>query len=319
MSERYLLLLVLYAIGSFGAVLLIVEGVIRLLQPAILSFIERLRPSDAILAHVLMRVLPSLIAILLTWFSAVPGYLRGEPIGTHESPGLALWALVCVGSYALIAPAIRAFRLLRDTARKTRDWRAASVEQGSFADLPVVEMDVAKPVLVASGLLRASIFVSRPIRSLLSERELRAALRHEVAHCRQHHNLMKLVCASAPHVLHNRQFDERFWEVIEFAADDEACQVPGDALNLASAVVILAKQTRACAGAALYTPFIGAAESPSLERRVQRLVRPACHVVRSRFTQIAAVSGAVIAAAVMIGSLPVAQHGFRETLEMLVR
>lgn len=319
MSEQYLLLLVLYAIASFGAVLLTAEAALRILQPAIVRVLDGLRPADAIMAHVALRVLPSLVAVLLTILSAVPGFLGGEPIGTHERPGLGLWVLTAIGVYALMAPLARVVKLARHTVQQTRRWQSKAIGHNSFADMPVVEMEVTNPVLVASGVLRKTIFLSRPIRSLLSDRELRAALRHEVAHCRQNHNLVKLICGAAPHVFDNLQLDERLWEVIEFAADDEACRVPGDALNLASAVLILAKQSRVSAAPALYTPFVGTEPSPSLERRVQRLVRPACRAMQSRFPQIAAISCTVAVIVALVGSLPIAQHGFRETLELMVR
>lgn len=319
MSERYLLLLILYAIASFGAVLLIAEAALRVLQPGIVRILEKLRPADAIGAHVAVRLLPALIAILLTLLSAVPGYLGGEPIGTQERPGVGLWILAAIGVYALFAPLARVFKLARYTTQQTRRWQSKAVGQDSFADLPLVELEIMNPVLVASGLLRKTIFLSRPIRSLLSERELRAALRHEAAHCRQHHNLIKLICVAAPRVFENEYLEERLWEMIEYAADDEACRVPGDALNLASAVLTLAKQPRISADRALYSPFVGSEQSPSLERRVQRLVRPACRAVHSRFPQIATVSCMLAAAVALIGSLPAAQHGFRETLELLVR
>ena len=319
MSEQYLLLLTLYAISSFGAVLLTAEAVLRMVQPAIVRILDKLQPADAIMAHVAIRLIPPLVATLLTLLSAVPGFLGGEPIGTHERPGLGLWVLAAIGMFALLAPLARVAKLARHTVQQTHRWQSKAVGQNSFADTPVVELGITNPVLVASGVLRKTIFLSSPIRALLNDRELRAALRHEVAHCRQHHNLVKLVCAAAPRVFDNLPLDEGLWEVIEYAADDEACQVPGDALNLASAVLILAKQASSTGTPALYTAFVGNEAGPSIERRLQRLVRPACRAVQSRFPQIATISCMVAAIVALVGSLPIAQHGFRETLELMVR
>jgi hypothetical protein len=260
-----------------------------------------------------------LIALVLTLLSALPGYLRGEPIETHEKPGIALVLLALLGVCAVVVPMLLAVQRVRQTRGKIREWLQAATERGDFSQLPMIELDMPKPLVVASGLFHTSILLSRPVRALLSPRELRAALRHEVAHCHRHHNLLKFVCALAPHLLATRRMDESLCELLEFEADDAACSVAGDALNLASAVVILARESSAHSRPLLYTALSEAASPASLERRVQRLVRPGATSVQSRLAQLATASAAVLAIVAAIGSLPIAQHAFRETLEMLVR
>ena len=319
MSDGYVLILVLYALASFGATLAIVEAMLWLSQRQILRGVGRLRPAEGILAHVVLRFLPALIALVLTLLSAVPGYLRGEPISTHEKPGFALMALALIGICAIVVPMTATLKRVLRTRAKIREWWETATYREEFSALPMVELDMAMPLVVASGLIHTSIFLSRPVRGLLSPRELRAALRHEVAHCRKHHNLLKLVCSVAPHLFGTREMDESFFEMLEFAADDDACSVPGDALNLASAVVILARECSLQPQPILYTPLATASSQASLERRVERLVRPSAAGVRSRFAQLTAASVVVLSIVAAVGSLPVAQHAFRETLELLVR
>jgi hypothetical protein len=69
----------------------------------------------------------------------------------------------------------------------------------------------------------------------------------------------------------------------------------------------------------LFTALSEASAPAILERRVQRLVRPSAASIRSRLTQLSTASAAVLMSVAAIGLLPVAQHAFRETLEMLVR
>jgi hypothetical protein len=318
MSDRYVLILVLYALASFGATLAMMEATLRMLQGPILRGIGRLRPSEGILAHMVLRFLPPLVALVLTLRSAVPGYLRGEPIATHERPGIALTFLALLGVFAIVFPMITSAKRMMQTAAKIREWSSAETNRAQFSELPMIELNVPKPLIVASGLVRTSIFLSQPVRSLLSPRELRAALRHEVAHCRKHHNLLKLVFALAPHLFGTECMDESLCELLEFAADDDACSVPGDALNLAAAVVTLARES-SLPQQLLYTPLAGGTSQASLERRVQRLVRPTGASGRSRLAQLATASAALLTIVAAFGSLPVAQHAFRETLEHLVR
>ena len=55
---------------------------------------------------------------------------------------------------------------------------------------------------------------------------------------------------------------------VEYAADDEACEIAGDALNLASAVVILARQS-ALTPQMLYTGLTERQSAATLERSLQ--------------------------------------------------
>lgn len=319
MSDRYVLILVLYSLATFAAILALAEIILSALHRPILRLIDRLRPNDGVLAHLVLRLLPALLALALTAFSAIPGYFRGEPVSTREIPGALLVGLALLGIYSILWPLTKAIALAIRTSLKTRRWSKQALATEVFSDFPLLEIELGTPVIVASGLIRRSIFLSNPVRSLLSARELRAALRHEVAHCRQHHNLAKLLCLVAPHFLPSSTMDESLREVIEFAADDEACSMPGDALNLASAVVILARESVTNPTEMLYTALADERYVATLKRRVERLVLPPSSHGRSIFIQLTAGCFAVLALASVVGSLPVAQHAFRETLELLVR
>ncbi|ABF41853.1 peptidase M48, Ste24p [Candidatus Koribacter versatilis Ellin345] len=318
MSDSYVLILVLYTLASFSAVLAIAEAFLWLVRKPVLRSIERFRPQDGVVAHVVVYAFPAVLAFLLTAFSAVPGYFHGEPIGTHEMPGAVLVALALVGLYALVAPLCNVVSMMWRTRVRTQRWMASSVVKESFGGVPLVEVGSEQAFVVAAGLVKKQIFVSSLVRRLLSPRELRAVLRHENAHCKQNHNIARLIVALTPRILSRSGSDEKLSELIEYAADDAVLDVPGDALNLASAVVALARQSATAAGM-LYSALVDPAHTATLERRVERLVlaRP---ILRGNILgKLAFACVAVVAATAMIGSLPLAQAGFRETLELLVR
>jgi Zn-dependent protease with chaperone function len=265
-----------------------------------------------------MRTVPAMIALILTVISAMPGYLHGEPIQTNELPGFGLIALALVGLYAILSPFARVLWMSVRTLSKTANWvKTARFSECSSA-VPVLELAGDRALVVAAGVFRKRIFVSTLVRNLLSPRELRAVLRHEAAHCRQNHNLVRFLYTVVPHLLPQTAFDEDLHETIEYAADDEACEVPGDALNLASAVVVLARHA-VSAPQMLYTGLVERQSAATLERRVERLVSPRKNVTRRLFGRLTTGCAAIVTVAAAIGSLPSAQHAFRETLELLVR
>jgi Zn-dependent protease with chaperone function len=319
LSHRFIEILLLYALASYGAILALVEGILWIFRKRILAMMENLRPSDGILAHLVLRVFPPLLALMLTCISAVPGYFTGEPMRTQELPGPLLIGLGWLGLYAIASPLLSSIASSVRTILRTSAWRKRAVGSERFAEIPVVEFEARRPVMVASGLIRNIIFVSRPVRPLLSMREMRAALKHEVAHCRQHHNLAKLLSGMMPQLISSTPLDENLREMIEYAADDEACSTPGDALHLASALVIIARQKVSIPPQALYAPLIDSRETIRLKRRVERLVQIAPRSNGQIFSELIATCAAIVAVVSFVGALPPAQHLFREGLELLVR
>lgn len=311
----------LYAFASFGVILAMAEGAVSLFEHEICKAIERLRPPDAVFAHILVRFLPGVTALLLTCFSALPAYLNGEPNQTQERPGLWLTSLAAIGIFGLIVPLVRVGWMVLRTTLRTRSWTNSGMHTQTVARIPVFELALPNPVIVASGLRRKAIFVSVVVRSMLSTREFRAVLRHEVAHCRQNHNLAKLVCTMAPRLLSAEVMDRSLREVIEYAADDDVCCVPGDALNLASALVTLAKEVVSVPRAVLQTPFTNsmAIESAILERRVRRLVLPVPSETHEKFIRMVCACASMVGFVAFLGTFPVVQNAFRETLEFLIR
>jgi Zn-dependent protease with chaperone function len=319
LNHRYIEMLLLYALASYGAILVFVEGILWIFRKRILATMENLRPADGILAHLVLRVFPPLLALMLTCLSAVPGYFIGEPVRTQELPGPLLVGLGWVGLYAIAAPILSTISSAIRTSLRARSWLKRATGTESFSDIPVVEFEARRPVILAAGFLWKRIFVSKPVRGVLSTRELRAALKHEVSHCRRYHNLAKLISGFVPRLISTDALDANFREMIEYAADDDACSAPGDALNLASALLIMARQRVPIGPQVLFAPLIDSRETVRLKRRVERLVQIAPRSNGEIFSELAATCSAIVALVSFVGAMPPAQHLFREGLELLVR
>lgn len=319
MNHRYVEILLLYALASYGAILTLVEGILWIFRKRILAMLENLRPSDGILAHLVLRTFPPLLALMVTCLSAVPGYFVGEPMRTQEVPGPILVGLGWVGLYVIASPILSATSAAIRTILRSRAWLRKATDIENFSNIRVVEFEGRWPVIVASGFIWKMIFISKAARSVLSTRELRAALNHEVAHCRRYHNLAKLVSGIVPRLISNVELDENLSEMIEYAADDEACSASGDALHLASALLIMARQRVPSAPQILFAPLIDSGETGRLKRRIERLVQLAPRGNGEIFSELAATCAAIVAAVSFLGALPPAQHLFREGLELLIR
>ncbi len=107
------------------------------------------------------------------------------------------------------------------------------------------------PALMLVGVCRPKVMVSDLAAAVLSERELRVAIRHELGHRSSRDNLKKLLINATP--FPGMSSLERAWrEAAELAADDAAVESQQDALDLASALIkafpLVATMGRARAG-----------------------------------------------------------------------
>lgn len=124
-------------------------------------------------------------------------------------------------------------------------------------------------VVVTSGALRA-----------LGSAELAAALAHEQAHIRERHDLVMLpfvAWAAAVPVASARAARRSVGELIEFVADDRACQGT-DRVTVAAALVRCADAASVPEGALA----VGGGDPQGVVRRVRRLVEPLDQSRRAR-------------------------------------
>jgi hypothetical protein len=222
-----------------------------------------------------LRMVPFVLATAATLALAVPSFLLLEPRVGNEPLGAVPVALGFCGMAVLLTGGWKAAAAWVRASRTIARWSSDAQVVGSDASDsggPVFLRRISgvSPPLTAAGVLRPSVWLSRAAEFVLSERELEAALRHEVVHVRRRDNLRKLILrlVAFPGMA---ELESAWREAIEMAADDAAVASASEALDLAAAVIKLSRLAPLGAPAELTTAL---AHSPaeSLKARVARLI-----------------------------------------------
>jgi Zn-dependent protease with chaperone function len=237
--------------------------------PALARSISPLSPRRTAAILFVVRMLPVLVAAGFTLAVTVPSFLLLEPRTTDEEVGVAplLLGLFCL---ALMALGIyRALIAQRKTSEALAQWLNGAHQIELPVPVPVFQTGDNAPSLTVAGVCTPKVLVSQSALSLLSERELRTALRHEISHVRSHDNLKKLLFRFT--AFPGMAGLESAWsEAAEMAADDAAVSSLSDALDLASALIKLSRLAPIQPSAALASGLLQSSAS-SLRARVQRL------------------------------------------------
>lgn len=216
-----------------------------------------------------LRILPFALSLAVTLAFTLPSFLLLEPRSTNEAVGLAPVALgVCC--VALLGAGIRRAALAQLRAsRALVQWLAGSTMMESGYTVPVFRTRNHAPSLTVAGLCAPRVLVSEAAVAALNPRELRSALRHEMAHVRRYDNLKKLLFRFS--VFPGMASLERAWsEETEMAADDAAVSSFRDALDLAAALIKVSRLGAMESSGELTTALLHS--STALSARVQRLV-----------------------------------------------
>jgi Zn-dependent protease with chaperone function len=129
---------------------------------------------------------------------------------------------------------------LRKASRTVSTWTSAAQAIESPAPVPVLRISQAVPAMIAAGIVHPRVLLSEAAESLLSASELQTALNHEIAHVRRRDNLKKLLLrfVAFPAM---KDLETAWLEATEMAADDAAVSSPGEALDLAAALIKLSR------------------------------------------------------------------------------
>jgi hypothetical protein len=269
-----------------------------------------------------LRMLPLVIAVGVTLILAVPSFLELEPRAVSEPLGGMPLALSVCGMGMMFAGIWNAAAALTRASRVIARWsREASVvgstAVGSNGSVSVRRSLGSVPPLTTAGIVRPTVWLSAAAEFVLTERELRSALRHEIAHVRRRDNLRKLMLRVV--AFPGMAALECAWrETTEMAADDAAVSSVSEALDLAAAVIKLSRLASLQPPTELTTALV---HSPagSVNTRVERLIawkelrrNPASGY--SVGYALCAAAGAVAALAVTYSALLVRMHAATEWL-----
>lgn len=222
-----------------------------------------------------LRMIPFAVATGVTLALAVPSFLLLEPRAADEPMGVVPVVLSLCGIAALVAGMWSAATALRRASQTIARWSKesgviASSSIDSRDSVPVMRVSGAALPLTVAGILRPSVWLSRAVEFVLTERELQSALRHEFVHVRRRDNLRKLILrlVAFPGMA---ELESAWREATEMAADDAAVSSASEALDLAAAVIKLSRLAPLEAPAELTTALVHSL-AESVNARVERLV-----------------------------------------------
>jgi beta-lactamase regulating signal transducer with metallopeptidase domain len=255
----------------YGALSLAVWGVWRRVWLASRQHSAR-RCADLLFA---LRLLPFGVAAGVTLALAVPSFLLFEPRSVDEPMGAAPVVLTLCAMSLMLAGMWKAaaawMQASRTVARWSREARLAGSSPADSRDtVSVLRISGAAPPLTAAGILRPSLWLSGAAEFVLTERELKTALRHEMVHVRRRDNLRKLILrlVSFPGMA---ELESAWRDATEMAADDAAVSSAFEALDLAAAVIKLSHLAPLEPPAELTTALVHS-PAESVNARVARLI-----------------------------------------------
>jgi beta-lactamase regulating signal transducer with metallopeptidase domain len=164
------------------------------------------------------------------------------------------------------------FCVLKAQAKTTRavaQWVRGATMLGSHARMPKLRASSGAPPLVLVGIRKPRVMVSDIVTSVLSDAELKVAIRHEVGHRRSGDNLKKFLISATPFPGMSR-LESAWREAAELAADDAAVTNRQEALDLAAALIKLSRFPQKPPAPAFATGLVSG--SSSISRRVERLL-----------------------------------------------
>ncbi len=222
-----------------------------------------------------LRTAPFLLAAGVTLVLALPSFLLLEPRSIDERMSLVPVVLGLCGGALLLAGASKAVSSLWRATQATARWSGEShllarTRSDHGILVSVSRTSAVAPPLTAAGILRPQVWLSTIAEFVLTERELQAALRHEIVHVDRHDNLRKLVLrfVAFPGMA---RLENAWREATEIAADDAAVFSCSEALDLAAAVIKLSRITPLQQSSELATALVHS-PAKSLNERVNRLI-----------------------------------------------
>jgi len=280
-----------------------------------------------------MRALPPATALLCVGFFLIPAYVNYEPIASGEVVSKKLAALAFLSAAGLGLACWRICRSWLATRALLRSWLSASEAiKLPGLDVPTFRIRHSFPIIAVVGTIRPRLFIAGQVLRALNPDELTAAIAHEHGHLNARDNLKRSTLRACRNALFivpfGRSLDRAWADAAEAAADEHAASInPDSALNLASALVKIAKMVPAGARASvpLAAYLVGAEESQGVKTRIRRLIEiasagfhaPAPHAYLSRIIPVT-ILGATVLCATTLASNPKVLLTVHELIEHTV-
>ncbi len=238
--------------------------------------LRRATPRTSASLLFMVRTLPLLLAILVTFGFVLPAFLKFEPRSTGELMGGPLLGLAALGTCMLIVMGVRGVRLVWATRQAQRQWQMASTRLHIRGiGVPLYRVDGPATLLAVSGVLRPRIFIGREVADTLTAGELSAALIHEMAHVTSFDNLKQfLLRVTRPPRWTDIGWSDTEWiHASEIAADEAALARGASVLDLSSALIKVGRmgQGRAMRDMIVASHLLPVATGSSMEMRVNHL------------------------------------------------
>ncbi len=275
------------------------------------TFLFRSRPVSVGLLFGL-RILPFVLSAAVTMFLVFPSFLLLESHSMDEVPrtfALSVCTLFYLG--------VGLYRVTRCEA-KTRGVISVCLEGASSLENEAAISTVVSPQnvlpLMLVGIRAPKVLISKAACEVLSEEELRAAVRHEIGHLRSRDNLKDamLNCIPFPGMA---QLEKAWREAAELAADQSAVASREEALNLAAALLKLARRFPLASVPAFTTGL--ASTAGSVSKRVECLLAWKAATTEAkrpwRYT-FPLLFGAILCLAAKLGPVLILTHTLTEQL-----
>lgn len=270
----YYILLALIPLGAYAAVSLAGALVISAAWPEMRRRLAASAAAPRARALALVRLLPAAAGTAAALLVATV-FMRFEPRGTTEAPGLVLLTAAVITVLLTGGALARLAQLWRSSARCSSLLRQCGRRWRRTDGLRIWIVDTAYPVAAVTGLFRTRLLLSTRIVSECTPGELEAVIRHESAHVRRHDNvvLAAMRCLPDPLLLlrAGRELQAAWALAAEEAADDEAAGAQAEArTELAAALVRVARM--ASGPPPPWVPALAFYGGSNLEHRVRRLL-----------------------------------------------
>ena len=243
---------------------------------------------------------PAVAATALAWVGIPIAFSLWEPAGKVEPVGPAALALAVAGAALVASSFWRLTVALRETQRIHRSLVHATRASLPASPLPAFVIDSRFPIVALVGLFVSRLFVARTVVEACDAGELRAVVAHEQAHAGARDNLRRLLMAAAPDALAwlpvGAGMMREWGAMAELAADETAVSHLPDRLNLASALVKVARlATTPPAALPASTLYRGEPIAERVHRLLEAPARPAS-APASRWSQHVAIALVIVTA-----------------------